>query len=71
MTAPINQTFVSGTTISSEWLNGVNDFVNISKNTTANRPTNPFIGLLFFDTTLNKPIWHNGTNWVDSSGTIV
>lgn len=28
MTAPINQTFVSGTTISSEWLNGVNDHVN-------------------------------------------
>ena len=28
MTAPTNVTFVQGTTITSEWLNGVNDYVN-------------------------------------------
>lgn len=28
MTAPTNVTFTSGTTITSEWLNGVNDYVN-------------------------------------------
>lgn len=28
-------------------------------------------GQCFFDTKLNKPIWFNGTNWVDASGTIV
>ena len=71
MTTPTNITFISGSTITSDWLNGVNDFVNISKNITANRPTSPFIGLLFFDTTLNKPIWYNGANWVDATGTAV
>lgn len=30
MTAPINQEFVSGTTITSQWLNGVNDVINNS-----------------------------------------
>lgn len=42
--------------------------------TTAQRPTS-LIGLTkgtrYFDTTLNKPIWYNGTAWVDSAGTTV
>lgn len=38
---------------------------------TANRPTALFVGQRYFDTTLNKPIWHNGTNWVDSAGATV
>ena len=29
------------------------------------------IGVMYFDTTLNKPIWWNGTSWVDSSGSNV
>lgn len=28
-------------------------------------------GQCFFDTKLNKPIWFDGTNWVDATGTIV
>ena len=41
-----------------------------------NRPTGltndwQSIGTMFFDTTLNKPIWWNGTGWVDSTGTSV
>ncbi len=45
--------------------------------TTASRPTSRLdnswqtIGLMYFDTTLNKPIWWNGTNWVDANGTTV
>lgn len=27
------------------------------------------VGFVYFDRTLNKPIWWTGTNWVDSSGT--
>lgn len=72
MTAPVNVDFSSGTTISSAWLNGVNDHVNVSIGTT--RPSSPSIGLVFFDTSLSangKPIFYNGTNWVDYSGTIV
>lgn len=35
------------------------------------RPTNPPVGQVFFDTTLNRPIWWRGADWVDSSGTVV
>jgi hypothetical protein len=39
----------------------------------ANRPATSYIGVgqSYFDTTLNKPIWWNGTNWVDHAGTTV
>ena len=42
--------------------------------TTANRPTTyPLrrIGGFYFDQTLNKPIWWNGSSWVDSNGASV
>ena len=29
------------------------------------------VGLCYFDETLKKPIWHDGTKWVDSTGTAV
>lgn len=35
---------------------------------TANRVINPIAGIVVFDTTLNKPIWYNGRNWVDANG---
>ena len=38
---------------------------------TANRPSTPDNYEFYFDTDLNKPIWYNGTDWVDSTGTIV
>ena len=39
---------------------------------TADRPTNSLIvGQTYFDTTLNIPIWYNGSNWVNASGTTV
>ena len=39
---------------------------------TANRPTkNLWIGRPFFDTTLGKPVWYDGTNWVDATGATV
>ena len=42
----------------------------INSDTTANRPTNPISGQMFFDSTLQKPIWYfNG--WKDASGTSV
>jgi len=74
MTTPTNVEFSSGTTITSNWLNGVNDYVNNTRGTTAARPSSPFIGLLYFDTTLDadgKPIWYTGTSWVDATGTVV
>jgi len=36
------------------------------------RPTaNLMKGLSYYDTSINKPIWWNGTNWIDATGTIV
>lgn len=45
-------------------------YVN-SNGTTANRPTGALIGQQYFDTTLGYPIFYNGSNWVNSSGTTV
>lgn len=38
---------------------------------TANRPASPLTYESYFDTTLGKPIWWNGTNWKDAAGTTV
>ena len=32
---------------------------------------NGVVGLCYFDETIGKPIWHNGTKWVDATGTAV
>ena len=50
--------------------------VNPLHGTTANRPVESVqlplpIGLSYFDTTLGIPIWYDGTNWVDATGTVV
>ena len=44
---------------------------NISAGITSDRPVGELVGETYFDTTLNKPIWFNGTNWVDVNGTTV
>lgn len=45
--------------------------VATSYGTTAQRPASPILSQMYFDTTINKPIWHNGSNWVDATGTSV
>lgn len=46
--------------------------INIGIGTTAGRPSTFLTaGMQFFDTTLGKPIWYDGTNWVDATGTQV
>ena len=43
-----------------------------SYGTTSARPVDKLlIGQIYFDTTVGKPIWWNGTNWVDAAGTVV
>jgi len=40
--------------------------------TTANRPTERLeVGQYYFDTTLNRPIYWTGTNWINAAGTVV
>ena len=45
--------------------------VHLSTGDTVARPTNISTGYQYFDTSLNKPIWYTGKNWVDATGTKV
>lgn len=44
---------------------------NMPAGSSTYRPTDVAIGSIYFDRTLNKPIWWNGVNWVDATGTNV
>ena len=35
--------------------------------TTAERPTSPPTGFMFYDTTIHKPIWWDGAAWKTAS----
>lgn len=45
--------------------------LGVMKGNTASRPTNVKSGAMYFDTTLGIPIWYDGTNWINASGTSV
>lgn len=45
--------------------------VKCGSGATGSRPTPRGTGSMWFDTTLGKPIWHDGTNWVDATGATV
>jgi hypothetical protein len=50
----------------------INLLLTPSAGDTASRPTNGLqIGQQYFDTTINRPIWWDGTNWINAAGTIV
>jgi hypothetical protein len=39
---------------------------------TLGRPTERLqIGQYYFDTTIGRPIWWNGANWINAAGTVV
>lgn len=52
-------------------LGKMNEFTLNTRGTTELRPTTPHISFQYFDTTLGKPIWWNGSAWVDSTGAVV
>jgi hypothetical protein len=41
---------------------------DILSGNTAGRPTNVPIGYCYFETTLSKPVWWNGSTWKDATG---
>jgi hypothetical protein len=50
----------------------INTLSTPSAGTTALRPTTGLqVGQFYFDTSLGIPIWWNGTNWVNATGTVV
>ena len=58
------------------WVQRVNDISVMGQRsgTTANRPVSTlWIGMVYFDTTLGKPVWLRSNNpnvWVDGVGTV-
>lgn len=42
--------------------------VNLLPTSTSNRPVGVTIGTMIYDTTINKPIYWNGSKWVDAMG---
>ena len=46
-------------------------FSEFALQTGSTRPSSPRLGQLFLDTSINKLIWFDGTNWRDTQGTIV
>ena len=45
-------------------------YVNLN-GTTAERPTSSVVGQFFFDNTLGRPIWWDGTSFVDADGNTI
>lgn len=60
--------------IRSEWKNHHTEIFNgiralQTSGTTAQRPVKGlYVGRPFFDTTLNRPIWYDGTIWILATG---
>ena len=56
---------------------GVTEQVNLinakltSSGATESRPESPSAGVCFLDTTLGKPVWWNGSAWIDATGATV
>ena len=52
---------------------GATNVFKTGRGATASRPSASAVGAgaNFFDTTLNRPIWSNGSSWVDASGAAV
>lgn len=59
-------------TANGQTLEALNTLSTPSAGDTASRPiTGLQVGQFYFDTTLGIPIWWNGTDWVDATGTVV
>ena len=73
---PIRQKFDKENGVNTEWADWTNQIYKVvnevsRSGTTAQRPAKLFVGQMYFDTTLNRPIWVNtaGTGRVKSDGT--
>lgn len=48
-----------------------NGTLQLANKTYSNRPTNVLVGFQYFDTTINKPIFWDGSKWIDATGATV
>jgi hypothetical protein len=55
------------------WATGADSCLRTGRAATGFRPSASAAGegSQFYDQTLHKPIWSDGTNWRDSAGTVV
>lgn len=63
--------YISHATTLSTVFNNIVDEVNslsTKSGTTSNRPTGIEVGSCYFDSTIGKPIWWNGSKWIDAVG---
>jgi hypothetical protein len=59
-------------TANGQTLEALNTLSTPSAGTTGARPSTGLqVGQFYFDTTINRPIWWNGTNWINAAGTVV
>lgn len=75
---PIRQKFDKEHGVNTEWADWTNHIFMVvnavsQSGTTAQRPAKIYVGQMYFDTTLNRPIWVNaaGTGWIKADGTAV
>lgn len=67
----------NGNNVSQGWVTFFSNTFNIltaltQSGTTAQRPIKfLWIGRTYYDTTINRPIWYTGTNWIRADGVIV
>ena len=47
------------------------EFYSLAQGRGINAFAAPVLGMMYFDTDEGKPIWYDGTDWVDATGTIV
>jgi parallel beta-helix repeat protein len=62
-----NDSSVSGTTVK----DALETLASPVSGPTGSRPSTPSTGEPYFDTSLGVPIWYDGSNWINCSGTIV
>lgn len=68
----INATNVNITVVTAVNFNyGVTNQLTWQSGVTASRPGAPVTGTRYFDTTINLPIWYNGSGWQDAAGNAV
>lgn len=58
-------------TYMSDKVTNVEEAIKPASGTSVERPIVTTVGKMFYDTTLNKPIWFNGSIWKDAAGTEV
>ena len=59
-------------TANGQTIDAINTLSTPSAGITAARPSTSLqVGQFYFDTTINRPIWWTGTNWINAAGTVV